>query len=79
MLGARRAPVVPDQSFATGLEAARLCGASTTALTSADGHHVEDAGSLIRCTYVDFRDPAERLPITTLKQGFVEATRDSGL
>ena len=35
----------------------------------ADGHHVDDAGNLISCTYVDFRDPAERSPITTLKKG----------
>ena len=34
----------------------------------ADGHHVDDAGNLISCTYVDFRDPAERSPITTLKK-----------
>ncbi len=24
----------------------------------ADGHHVDDAGNLISCPYVDFRDPA---------------------
>ena len=34
----------------------------------ADGHHVDDAGNLIACTYVDFRDPAERAPITTLRK-----------
>ena len=34
----------------------------------ADGHHVDDAGNLIACTYVDFRDPAERLPITVLRK-----------
>ncbi len=34
----------------------------------ADGHHVDDAGNLIACTYVDFRDPAERLPITALRK-----------
>ena len=34
----------------------------------ADGHHVDDAGNLIACTYVDFRDPAERLPITALQK-----------
>ena len=34
----------------------------------ADGHHVDDAGNLIACTYVDFRDPAERFPITTLQR-----------
>ena len=34
----------------------------------ADGHHVDDAGNLIACTYVDFRDPAERLPVTTLQK-----------
>lgn len=34
----------------------------------ADGHHVDEAGNLISCTYVDFRDPAERFPITTLRK-----------
>ena len=34
-----------------------------------DGHHVDDAGNLIACTYVDFRDPAERFPITALRKG----------
>ncbi len=34
----------------------------------ADGHHVDDAGNLIACTYVDFRSPAERFPITMLKK-----------
>ena len=34
----------------------------------ADGHHVDDAGNLISCTYVDFRDPEERVPITALKK-----------
>ena len=34
----------------------------------ADGHHVDDAGNLISCTYVDFRDPAERTPIRTLQK-----------
>ena len=34
----------------------------------ADGHHVDDAGNLISCTYVDFRDPAERFPITALQK-----------
>ncbi len=34
----------------------------------ADGHHVDDAGNLIACTYVDFRDPAERLPIAVLRK-----------
>ena len=34
----------------------------------ADGHHVDDAGNLISCTYVDFRDPAERAPIRTLQK-----------
>ena len=33
-----------------------------------DGHHVDDAGNLIACTYVDFRDPAERFPITVLRK-----------
>ena len=35
----------------------------------ADGHHVDDAGNLIACTYVDFRDPAERLPVAALRKG----------
>jgi len=34
----------------------------------ADGHHVDDAGNLIACTYVDFRDPAERSPIAVLQK-----------
>ena len=34
----------------------------------ADGHHVDDAGNLIGCAYVDFRDPAERFPITVLQK-----------
>ena len=34
----------------------------------ADGHHVDDAGNLISCTYVDFRDAAERYPITALNK-----------
>ena len=34
----------------------------------ADGYHVVDGRILISCTYVDFRDPAERSPITTLKK-----------
>ena len=34
----------------------------------ADGHHVDDAGNLISCTYVDLRDPAERTPIRTLQK-----------
>ena len=34
----------------------------------ADGHHVDDAGNLIVCTHVDFRAPAERLPITVLQK-----------
>ena len=34
----------------------------------ADGHHVDDAGNLISCVYVDFRDAAERTPITTLRK-----------
>ncbi len=34
----------------------------------ADGHHVDDAGNLIACTYVDFHDPAERFLITTLQK-----------
>ncbi|MCY4119984.1 MAG: hypothetical protein OXG72_03580 [Acidobacteria bacterium] len=32
----------------------------------ADGHHVDEAGNLISCTYVDFRDPEDRFPITAL-------------
>ena len=34
----------------------------------ADGHHVDDAGNLIICTYVDLRDPAERFPIAALQK-----------
>ena len=34
----------------------------------ADGHHVDDAGNLISCVYVDFRDAAERSPITSLQK-----------
>ena len=34
----------------------------------ADGHHVDDAGNLIACTYVEFRDPAERFPISVLRK-----------
>ena len=34
----------------------------------ADGHHVDDAGNLIACTYVDFRDPAERFQKASSKQ-----------
>ena len=34
----------------------------------ADGHHVDDAGKLIACTYVDFREPAERFPISVLQK-----------
>ena len=34
----------------------------------ADGHHVDDAGNLISCVHVDFRDAAERVPITTLRK-----------
>ena len=34
----------------------------------ADGHHVDDAGNLISCTYVDFRDPDERFPIAALRK-----------
>ena len=34
----------------------------------ADGHHVDDAGNLISCTYVDFRDQGERFPITALQK-----------
>ena len=30
------------------------------------GHHVDEAGNLISCTYVDLRDPVDRSPITTL-------------
>ncbi|MDE2907469.1 MAG: hypothetical protein OXQ28_15445 [Acidobacteriota bacterium] len=41
----------------------------------ADGHHVDDAGHLIVCTYVDFRDPAERFPITVPAESLVEAAR----
>ena len=41
----------------------------------ADGHHVDDAGNLIACTYVDFRDPAERFPITVLQKPRRSGTR----
>ena len=34
----------------------------------ADGHHVDDAGNLIACTYVDFRDSAERCPVAALRK-----------
>ena len=34
----------------------------------ADGHHVDHEGNLIACTYVDFRDPAERCPVTVLQK-----------
>ena len=37
-----------------------------------DGHHVDDAGNLISCAYVDLRDPAERGPITTLRKASPE-------
>ena len=35
-------------------------------LSSTEGNHVDEAGNLITCTYVDFRNPVERTPITTL-------------
>ena len=44
----------------------------------ADGHHVDDAGNLIACTYVDFRDPAERFPITTLQKASSKRRAISG-
>ena len=34
----------------------------------ADGHHVDEAGTLICCTYVDLRPAAERLPVGALKK-----------
>ena len=34
----------------------------------AEGHHVDDEGNLISCVYVDFRDAAERSPITSLQK-----------
>ena len=34
----------------------------------ANGHHVDDAGNRMACTYGDFRDPAERYPITVLQK-----------
>ncbi len=34
----------------------------------ADGHHVDDVGNLSSCVYVDFRDAAERSPITSLQK-----------
>ena len=33
-----------------------------------DGHHVDDAGNLISCVHVDFRDAADRAPIRTLRK-----------
>ena len=33
----------------------------------ADRHHVDDAGNLIACTYVDFREPAG-FPASTLNK-----------
>ncbi len=38
----------------------------------ADGHHVDDAGNLITCTYVDFRDPGARRPVTALRKASSE-------
>lgn len=38
----------------------------------ADGHHVDEAGNLISCTYVDLRDPVQRAPITTLYKASVK-------
>ena len=32
----------------------------------ADKHHVDDAENLIACPHVDFREPAERFPLSTL-------------
>ena len=34
----------------------------------ADGHYVDEVGNLIACTYVDFRDRAERFPMTVLQK-----------
>ena len=34
-----------------------------------EGQHVDHFGNLITTTYVDFRDPAQRLPINTLVKG----------
>ena len=34
----------------------------------ADGHHVDEAGNLISCTYVDLRDSPGRSPITMLNK-----------
>ena len=33
-----------------------------------DGHHVDDAGNLIACACVDFRDPASRFPVSALQK-----------
>ena len=35
-------------------------------VSSTEGNHVDEAGNLTTCTYVDFRNPVERTPITTL-------------
>ena len=47
-------------------------GATATGMNGmeyrADGHHVDDAGNLISCAYVDLRDPEERPPITALQK-----------
>ena len=37
-----------------------------------EGHTVDDAGHLLTTTYVDMRDPVERMPITTLVKGCPE-------
>ena len=34
----------------------------------AEGYHVDDAGNLICSTYVDFREPDERAPVTALQK-----------
>ena len=34
----------------------------------AEGHHVDDAGNLISCVYVDLRNAAERSPITMVRK-----------
>ena len=44
----------------------------------ADGHHVDDAGNLIACTYVDFRNSADRLPITALQKASLKRHAAAG-
>ena len=66
----------PDDPSEAGGRRARYCMRSFQCL--ADDHHVDDAGNLIACSYVDFRDPTERSPITTLKEGLEPSVGDVG-